>query len=164
MALNISLDAIKHMRKFDGKDFTTWKHSMEMLFCLKGLKDTVEVMTYTTKTLLHALTHSILVSFFTQGVNTQPEEEYEGEGENAILINGDEIETWTMTDCYARFIIFNCCDEARKLALLNSRTSHEMWTRLETQYLQRAADNKHCLHRDFFNLRLVISYNVSKAL
>ena len=28
-----------------------------------------------------------------------------------------------------------------------------MWTRLETQYLQRAADNKHFLHRDFLNLR-----------
>jgi hypothetical protein len=28
-----------------------------------------------------------------------------------------------------------------------------MWTRLETQYLQRAADNKHLLHRDFLNLR-----------
>jgi hypothetical protein len=28
-----------------------------------------------------------------------------------------------------------------------------MWRRLETQYLQRAADNKHLLHRDFLNLR-----------
>lgn len=58
-----------------------------------------------------------------------------------------------MRDCYARYLIFNSCDEIRKQALLNSRTSHEMWTRLETQYLQRAADNKHLLHRDFLNLR-----------
>ena len=43
MALNISLDAIKHLRKFDGKDFTTWKHNMEMMFFLKNLTDTVEV-------------------------------------------------------------------------------------------------------------------------
>ena len=70
-----------------------------------------------------------------------------------MLVNSDEIDEWKMRDCYARFLIFNSCDEVRKLALLNSRTSHKMWTRLETQYLQRAADNKHLLHRDFLNLR-----------
>ena len=96
------------------------------------------------------------MSIITQGVDSEPVERYTGEEADALLINGDEIEAWAMRDCYARFLIFNCCDEARKMALLNSKTSHEMWTRLETQYLQRAADNKHCLHRDFFNLRLVL--------
>ena len=43
MAQNFSLDVIKHTRKFDGKDFTTWKHGMEMLFTLKNLKHIVEV-------------------------------------------------------------------------------------------------------------------------
>ena len=27
-----------------------------------------------------------------------------------------------------------------------------MWTRFKIQYLQRAADNKHLLHREFFTL------------
>ena len=83
----------------------------------------------------------------------EPAQEFEGEANNQQLINAEEIEEWRMRDCYARFLIFNSCDEIRKLALLNSRNSHEMWTRLETQYLQRAADNKHLLHRDFLNLR-----------
>jgi hypothetical protein len=43
MATNFSLEVIKHTRKFDGKDFTTWKHNMEMLFHLKNLKAIVEV-------------------------------------------------------------------------------------------------------------------------
>jgi hypothetical protein len=83
----------------------------------------------------------------------EPAQEFEGEENNQLLINAEEIEELRMRDCYARFLIFNSCDEIRKLALLNSRNSHEMWRRLETQYLQRAADNKHLLHRDFLNLR-----------
>jgi hypothetical protein len=43
MATNFSLEVIKHTRKFDEKDFTTWKHNMEMLFHLKNLKAIVEV-------------------------------------------------------------------------------------------------------------------------
>ena len=44
MAANFSLEVIKHTRKFDGKDFTTWKHNMEMMFYLKNLKPIVEVL------------------------------------------------------------------------------------------------------------------------
>ncbi len=43
MATNFSLEVIKHTRKFDGKDFTTWKHNMEMRFYLKNLKSIIEV-------------------------------------------------------------------------------------------------------------------------
>jgi hypothetical protein len=43
MAQNFSLDVIKHTRKFDGKEFTTWKHNMEMLFTLKNVKLIVDV-------------------------------------------------------------------------------------------------------------------------
>lgn len=77
-----------------------------------------------------------------------------------MLVNGDEIDEWKMRDCYGRFLIFNSCDEVRKLVLLNSRTSNEMWTRLKTQFLQRAADNKHLLHRDFLNLRPTPSQDI----
>lgn len=79
---------------------------------------------------------------------------------NPMLVNGDEIDKWKMRDCYGRFLIFNSCDEVRKLVLLNSRTSNEMWTRLKTQFLQRAADNKHLLHRDFLNLRPTPSQDI----
>ncbi|XP_046454348.1 uncharacterized protein LOC124207387 [Daphnia pulex] len=136
MAQNYSLDAIKHLRKFDGTQFTTWKHNMEMLFTLKQLRQ------------------------FIQGEDNEPQEIFAGEGDLRVVTNQELINQWKTTDCYGRFLIFNCCDETRKLALLNCRTSYDMWTRLETQYLQRAADNKHLLHRDFMNLRPVDNQDI----
>jgi hypothetical protein len=136
MAQNYSLDAIKHLRKFDGTQFTTWKHNMEMLFTLKQLRQ------------------------FIQGEDNEPQEIFAGEGDLRVVTNQELINQWKTTDCYGRFLIFNCCDETRKLALLNYRTSYDMWTRLETQYLQRAADNKHLLHRDFMNLRPVDNQDI----
>jgi hypothetical protein len=43
MELNLSLDAIRHIRKFDGTMFQNWKHSMEILFEFKEVKDIVDV-------------------------------------------------------------------------------------------------------------------------
>jgi len=43
MAQNYSLDVIKHLKRFDGKDFITWRHNMEMMFTLKNLRPIVEV-------------------------------------------------------------------------------------------------------------------------
>ncbi len=126
-----------------------------MLFTLKNVKLIVDVsyptLFFTLDENLHILIplHHFL---YTQGQLTEPEVEFDDD-DPSIMLNGDDIEQWKMSDCYARYLIFNSCDEIRKQALLNSRTSHEMWTRLETQYLQRAADNKHLLHRDFLNLR-----------
>lgn len=104
---------------------------MEMLFTLKQMRQ------------------------FIQGEDNEPQEIFAGEGDLRVVTNQELINQWKTTDCYGRFLIFNCCDETRKLALHNCRTSYDMWTRLETQYLQRAADNKHLLHRDFMNLRPV---------
>jgi hypothetical protein len=42
MAQNYSLDAIKQLRKFDGTQFTTWKHHMEMLFTLKQMRQFIQ--------------------------------------------------------------------------------------------------------------------------
>lgn len=88
-----------------------------------------------------------------QGTETQPNELFDDNAEASAVTNGEDIRNWCWRDCHARFLIFNCCDETRKLALVNSKTSHEIWTILETQFLQRAADNKHLLQRDFSNLR-----------
>ena len=43
MAQNFALDVIKHIRKFDGKGFTTWRHNMEKLFTLRHLSAIVFV-------------------------------------------------------------------------------------------------------------------------
>jgi hypothetical protein len=51
-----------------------------------------------------------------------PVEEFEENVANPMLANGDEKEDWKMRDYHARFLIFNSCDEVRKIALLNSRT------------------------------------------
>jgi hypothetical protein len=82
-----------------------------------------------------------------------PEPAYKEIENERVCTNEDEIYTWRKRDCYARLLIFNSTDEVRQKALFNCRTSHEMWGRLNTQYLQRAADNKHLLHREFLNLR-----------
>ena len=39
----LTLDAIKHTRRFDGTLFQNWKHSMELMFEFKELKDLVDV-------------------------------------------------------------------------------------------------------------------------
>ena len=43
MDLNFSLDAIKHGKRFDGTLFQNWKHSMEIMFEFKDVKEIVEV-------------------------------------------------------------------------------------------------------------------------
>jgi hypothetical protein len=154
MAQNFSLDVIKHTRKFDGKEFTSCKHNMEMLFTLKNVKLIVDVsyptLFYVGWEFAHSNTGTSL-SIHTGWTHWTWSRV--GDDDPSIMLNGDDVEQWKMSDCYARYLIFNSCDEIRKQALFNSRTSHEMWTRLETQYLQRAAGNKHLLHRDFLNLR-----------
>jgi hypothetical protein len=82
-----------------------------------------------------------------------PEPAYQEVENERVCTNEDEIYTWRKRDCYARLLIFNSTDDVRQKALFNCRTSHEMWGRLNTQYWQRAADNKHLLHREFLNLR-----------
>lgn len=88
-----------------------------------------------------------------QGEELCPEPTYDDIENERVCTNDDDIYTWRKKDCYARLLIFNSTDEVRQKALFNCRTSHEMWGRLNTQYLQRAADNKHLLHREFLNLR-----------
>jgi len=99
----------------------------------------------------------ICISRFSQGNETIPEEEYTGEGDESALANENEILLWKKKDCYAILLIFNSNYETRQKALFNCKTSCEMWNRLTTQYLQRAADNKHLLHREFINLRYSIN-------
>lgn len=43
MDCNFSLDAIKHGKRFDGTQFQNWKHSMELMFEFKDVKEIVEV-------------------------------------------------------------------------------------------------------------------------
>lgn len=60
MDANLSLDAIKHTRRFDGTLFQNWKHSMEILFEFQDIKDLVDVSQY--KRLKNQL-HSIVTHF-----------------------------------------------------------------------------------------------------
>lgn len=154
MEQTLTLDAIKHTRRFDGTLFQNWKHSMELMFEFKELKDLVDVNFVRTKIFFSLVDYFSQFSLM-QGVEPIPEEEFEGEGDNAVCVNEEAIYSWRKRDCYARMLIFNANDETRQKALFNCRSSHEMWSRLNTQYLQRAADNKHLLHREFINLRYI---------
>jgi hypothetical protein len=46
---NLTLDAIRHIKRFDGTLFQNWKHSMEIMFEFKDIKEIVEVSPTTTK-------------------------------------------------------------------------------------------------------------------
>jgi len=39
--------------------------------------------------------------------------------------------------------------------LIVCKTANEMWTRMQTRYLQRASDNKHLLLKEFMNATYV---------
>ena len=43
MKQTLTLNAIKQTRRFDGTLFQNWKHSMELMFEFKELKDLVDV-------------------------------------------------------------------------------------------------------------------------
>ncbi len=44
MEENLSLDAIRHIKRFDGTMFQNWKHGMELMFEFKDVKEIVEVI------------------------------------------------------------------------------------------------------------------------
>lgn len=73
-----------------------------------------------------------------------------------VITNAVAINDWELNDFYGMFLIYNTCDATTQQLLLTCRTSFEMWTRLETQYLQRAADNMHLIHLEFMNKRYTV--------
>ena len=57
---------------------------------------------------------------------------------------------WKKKDVDARNFLFATIDNAQQRALVNCKTSLDMWTRLSAQHLQNAADNIHVLQQKFF--------------
>ena len=74
------------------------------------------------------------------------------ENEQGEATNEEEIVAWHKKDARARYVIFHTNDDLRQSALITCKTAFDMWTRLTTQYMQRAAGNKYQLQKDFFNL------------
>ena len=72
--------------------------------------------------------------------------------DEGVIVDAKEeaIITWDRKDALARYIIYHTNDDLRQSTLLTCQSANDMWTRLTTQYMQRAAENKIQLQRDFY--------------
>jgi hypothetical protein len=71
--------------------------------------------------------------------------------DNQVVINAAEIEAWHLRDVTARNYIFATLTKAMKQNLYSCETAAAMWTRLDTQYQLRAAENLHLLWQSFYD-------------
>jgi hypothetical protein len=71
--------------------------------------------------------------------------------DNQVVINAAEIEAWHLRDVTARNYIFATLTKAMKQNLYSCKTAAAMWTRLDTQYQLRAAENLHLLWQSFYD-------------
>jgi hypothetical protein len=126
----------------NGSYFTPYQLNLKLIFHLSGLNGFVEGRVPKPEPVLLQL--QVLANEACAGVLPPPV---------PVITNAVAINDWELTDCYAMFLIYNTCDATTQQLLLTCRTSFEMWTRLETQFLQRAADNMHLIHLEFMNKR-----------
>ncbi len=97
---------------------------MELMFKLKDLKDMIEVSHLKIISRIYVKKFSYIQShnFTMQGIEPISEEEFEGEGDEAVCVNCEAIDSWKKRDCYARKLIFNGNDETRQKALFNCKS------------------------------------------
>lgn len=70
---------------------------------------------------------------------------------NRVVTNRKEIDAWNLKDVTARNYIFATLAKPMKENLYSCTTAAEMWTRLDTQYRLRAAENLHLLWQSFYD-------------
>lgn len=71
--------------------------------------------------------------------------------DNQVVTNAAEIEAWHLRDVTARNYIFATLTKVMKQNLYSCETAAAMWTRLDTQYQLRAAENLHLLWQSFYD-------------
>ena len=67
------------------------------------------------------------------------------------VTNAAEIDTWILRDVTSRNYIFATLTRPMKESLYSCETAAIMWTRLDTQYRLRAAENLHLLWQSFYD-------------
>ena len=112
-----------HIEKFNGTNFPQWKYGVFLLLEQHDLMSLVE--------------GTVLIPT-------------EIKDENGTITNKDEIGNWKQRDVTARNFLYATTNTQHQRALVNCKTAREMWVKLSTQYLQKAAENKHLLQDQFF--------------
>ena len=67
------------------------------------------------------------------------------------VTNAAEIDAWILRDVTSRNYIFATLTRPMKESLYSCETAAIMWTRLDTQYRLRAAENLHLLWQSFYD-------------
>lgn len=70
-------------------------------------------------------------------------------------MNQLEIENWLQKDVDARTMLYSSIKPEQQAALHGCMTAHEMWTKIQTEYAENAAENEHLLMAKFFDLKFL---------
>jgi hypothetical protein len=70
-----------------------------------------------------------------------------------VVTNGAAIAAWNRKDILASGFLNATVNEEMRDTLINCEIASGMWKRLSDQYMQNAADNKHLLKQQFFQLQ-----------
>lgn len=67
--------------------------------------------------------------------------------------NRNEVETWQQKDVDARTILYSTTKAEQQTALHGCQTAHEMWSKIQAEYAENAAENEHLLMAKFFDYK-----------
>ncbi|EFX71976.1 hypothetical protein DAPPUDRAFT_111193 [Daphnia pulex] len=133
MAVNTSKD-VGHIAKFDGTNFPSWKYGIWMLLEKNRLT-------------------SIVDGSVTKPVENSDNCCVKNIRDDGVIENIAEIDVWKQQDVDARTYIYSTIKNEQQANLQGCTTSHQMWTRIQTEYAELAAENGHLLMAKFFDYK-----------
>lgn len=155
---NISKD-VSHIPKFNGKNYPSWKYGVWLLFRQHELTDIVENKVSKPEEVSSILLHSQFKTSILNGFSS-----LQVKDESGVVTNEAAITAWNRKDILASGFLYATVNEEMKDTLINCETASAMWKRLSDQYMQNAADNKHLLKQQFFQLQFRCDQDVMQHI
>ena len=85
---------------------------------------------------------------------------YLQEVDDGVVTNTAQIEAWKQKDIDARTYLYSTINPNQQCSLHGLYTSHSMWTRIQTEYAQAAADNVHLVTAKFFDYKYQPNHSI----
>lgn len=123
------------LTKFDDTDFAVWKFQVEAYLDYNDLLDIID------------------------GTKKKPDEVRNSSG---IVTNEGTINEWQKLDKKARLVIGHALEANIVRQVMNLRTAHEMWSRLESLYELGNPASKHLLLQRFYDYRMAEGASVAQ--
>ncbi|EFX75512.1 hypothetical protein DAPPUDRAFT_250138 [Daphnia pulex] len=123
------LKDVNHVPKFDGTNFREWSYELRLILQQLGLLGLVEARVG----------------------HTLPDEIRDNPDDPELITNAAQIDTWILRDVTCRNYIFATLTKPMKEGLYSCDTAAAMWTKLDSQYRLRAAENLHLLWQEFYD-------------